>query len=427
MNCNECLNLMDQALELEITTEEAEDFQEHLAACPDCRKQFEEMQLIIESLGDMPMKPLPENFKQELHEKLVAHQKKATDSKSSTKIHWTAKYGKQFSIAAALVLVVGISSMTRPSLLGGNMKSSDLSMQRGDVNYGVANSAPGTPEMAPPVDGATMENSAVMLDVDVAPQTAGSMVEPTQTTLSPDINQNRKVIQTGNMELEVKNYDETVIAIKAMIQGSGGFVQDLSESYYYAQDGETQLKTGYITMRVPAATFDSAFDTVKGLGKIVSQSANAQDITNQYRDTVNMKLNLVVREDQLRIIMAKAQRIEDIILVEGELSRVRGEINSLAGTLQQWDSLVDLATITLSMREVEDFTTKIEPIKKDLWTKATEAFNASMNELKRNFENLVILFIAFIPQLVIGIVLLILIAVIGRFILKKIQKGRKII
>jgi hypothetical protein len=432
MKCNDCQKMMDQALELDLTSEASQEFQEHLAACPDCKKQYEDMQWILESLGDMPMQPLPHNFKEELHEKLVEAQTQTVQNKQTHKTNWAQKYGKQFSVAAAVVIVLGISTSMLPSLLGGNMKATDMAYgtrTESSANFEVTGMAPADPGMEAPYEDGSMNKSADM--AVVAPAEKGVVPAPnlmpeTQTTLSKEVLQERKVIQTGSLELEVKNYDATVSAIKAMIQSAGGFVQDLNEYYYMGRDNETQLKAGYITMRIPALQFDSTYDFVKTLGKAVTQSANAQDITNQYRDTVNMKLNLEVREEQLRMIMAKAQRIEDIILVEGELSRVRGEINGLAGTLQQWDSLVDLATITLTMREVEDLTTEIKPIKKDLWTKSVEAFNASMNEMKRNFENLVILLISMTPQLVLSLLMIGLLAIIGRVVYKKIKKGRKI-
>lgn len=427
MDCKMCQESMDMALDMELTTEAFEHFQQHLDACPDCRKQFEEMQNLLEALGEMPLKPLPENFKSELHEKLLkAQQDNSTVEKQ--KNNWFKTYGKQLSVAAVVTLVLGVSTSLLPQLgiMNNSYKNAEAVMDesyRGadGAMYDAASmeTAAAPAEMAPAVMSPMAKDGELALENGME-TTAGQQAGDTK---SIEI-QGRKVIQSSNFDLEVKVFDEAAQMIRENVQSSGGFIQDYNAYYTFGRDGQTQLKAGYLTIRVPSHQFELSQDLIKSLGKVVSQSANTQDITNQYRDTYNEKLNLEVREKQLREIMAQAVKIEDIILVEGELSRVRGEINRLSGTLLQWDGLVELATITINMREVEDFTTKIEPIKEDLWSKAVEAFNLSMNEMKRGMENLIIAVVAYSPMMVLWVVCIGAAAGVARIIYKRMKKGR---
>lgn len=69
-DCTECRELLWSYLSKELSPSEAKKIEEHLQGCPSCRQEAEELSLVIASLGEEV--PLPANFSQELHEKLVS-------------------------------------------------------------------------------------------------------------------------------------------------------------------------------------------------------------------------------------------------------------------------------------------------------------------------------------------------------------------
>jgi hypothetical protein len=65
--------------------------------------------------------------------------------------------------------------------------------------------------------------------------------------------------------------------------------------------------------------------------------------------------NLQASEQALLALLAKAQRVEDIIQIQRELTNVRGQIEQAQGRKQALERRADMATITLTIREAGTF------------------------------------------------------------------------
>ncbi len=200
--------------------------------------------------------------------------------------------------------------------------------------------------------------------------------------------------------MDIENYDEKLEKIMTMTTKMGGYVEDMSSSYQYGYRTENPLKMGHVTIRVPQVKFHGVIKTLDELGRITDQNMSSEDITHMYRDIANEVANLEVREAKLREIMDKAEEIKDVLQVENELSRVRGQINDMKGTLIQWDQLVSLSRITINLYEVESLEVYIEPIDNSLITRIRESFINSINDLVYSLENLTILAVALFPFIV---------------------------
>ena len=75
--------------------------------------------------------------------------------------------------------------------------------------------------------------------------------------------------------------------------------------------------------------------------------------------------NKQVEEQRLQDLLKKATgKLSEILQVEKELSRVRGEIEQLQGRIRVLANLSSLTTITLTMREIKDY---VPPRAADLW------------------------------------------------------------
>jgi hypothetical protein len=88
---------------------------------------------------------------------------------------------------------------------------------------------------------------------------------------------------------------------------------------------------------------------IAGLGRLVSQSANESDVTQQHIDMVARLANLRAEETRLRALMNRAGTVSDLLSVERELSRVRGDIESMQAQLSYLEGQAALATLTISL------------------------------------------------------------------------------
>lgn len=408
-----------------LSPDERQAVEAHLAVCPECHREWVEMNNLMQLLSGLPMEELPEGFKEELHEKLVGTVQEKQEEKTRVRplLH-LKKHFKAYSAAAAVLVVgmisvnslymnkatlpEGVYNLAAPAAMEDSASPKMKSTARGeapaepemDAAVGTYGAAPeGVSMEAPPAEPAPAQNG----------QSGGNVTEGTAFTASgADTGiQERKVIRSGSANLSTLSYDKTVDALTAYANQHGGYVENLyTGNQYEPIAAENALKSGNITLRIPVGSFDDFFKSLGAYGKVSEKTLTAEDISNQYRDTYNQAVNLEVRETKLREIMGTAKTVQDVMAVEAELSRVRGEINQLKGTLQQWDALVSLSRITINITEVRSLETQVSGLDTSLMSRIREAFIASVNSVISGTENLAVWAVSAVPWLLTGGIIL---------------------
>lgn len=169
-------------------------------------------------------------------------------------------------------------------------------------------------------------------------QTAGPVELPTE----------RKVIRNGSMQLEVPQIAPALEAIRAHVGSAGGYVSGESS----ADQGRGRAKVASITLRVPAARLDETVAKVRTLGRELSLSINAEDITEQYFNLEIRLRNQRELETRLRQLLERpSNRLTDLLEIEKEVGRVRGEIDEMEGRKRYWDNQVGFSTLMVNLQE----------------------------------------------------------------------------
>ncbi|UGV40697.1 DUF4349 domain-containing protein [Methanococcoides orientis] len=164
----------------------------------------------------------------------------------------------------------------------------------------------------------------------------------------------RKVITTSDVSLEVKDAPEAVDSIGNIALEYDGYVS--SSSVYDTYYGDSESMSGYITIRVPTAEHDTVLDRIEALGKVTSKSTSGVDVTEEYIDVEARLSNMEKQEQRLQEILEMATTVEEVLEVEKELGRVRGEIESLTGRLNYLNDRIDFSTISVSVSEPRNIT-----------------------------------------------------------------------
>ncbi|SDF54089.1 protein of unknown function [Methanolobus vulcani] len=164
----------------------------------------------------------------------------------------------------------------------------------------------------------------------------------------------RKTITTVDMTIQVSNAAEGIDKISKMAVASGGYVS--SSSIYDSYYGSDESKEGYVIVRVPESEYSSFLEDVGELGEVTSKSVSAQDVTEEYIDVSARLDNLERQESRLQDILNMTETVEDVLAVEKELERVRGEIESLTGRLNYLDDRIEFSTISIRVTEPRPIT-----------------------------------------------------------------------
>jgi hypothetical protein len=151
------------------------------------------------------------------------------------------------------------------------------------------------------------------------------------------------VIKTGSLELEVTDLSPTLLKARTAIVGLGGYV---SASQQTSGD-ERQVAS--VTYRIPAERWDEALDALKKLGtKLVGEQTQAVDVTTQVVDLEARITNLRAAEAQLQGIMARAEKIPDILEIQAQLTQVRGEIEGYVAQKQNLEDQASYGTLAVT-------------------------------------------------------------------------------
>ncbi len=408
MDCKDFDQYSSAYLDKNLTEEEKQAFEKHIGQCPFCEMKYENLKTIISSINETDEVPLPKNFNLELNKKLKA---KDLSKKKKFVFKW-----KSIASIAAVFLLVFISSSLLNKSSRKDATSEEMYSGGETGGYNIAGNEMRTMDdmaQAVPAEDSHMQESESADNIALSQR---------QASIKLNIQPRRKIIQRGQITIEVENFDEVYEDVLGLVEDFNGFVQD-SEIYYHFRNREKpeeSLRNANMELRIPSDDFTGVFEHLKKLGVPTEENTSGENITENYMDIDNQVENLSIQEQRLREILQKADRVEDLLQVENELNRVRTQINQLTGVLKTYDGLVSMATINLNIRQVAKEVLHVKTINDNLWNKARNNFVYSINRLVKILERAVIGFFGLLPFM---IPLLIMTGILGYFIYKKRKTG----
>ena len=183
-----------------------------------------------------------------------------------------------------------------------------------------------------------------MMSVTITTEAAGASAAPVFAS-SSSVNSlatiQRQIISQGSMSVEVPDVSFASARVRAIAEGAGGFVEQLSSF------GVDQFQQSTLTIRVPQEEFFSVFEQIKALGKVQNENAGSEDVTERFID-LEARLKSAQREEaSLLSLLDRAEKVSEVLVIERELARVRTEVEQVQGQLNFLERRVDLATITV--------------------------------------------------------------------------------
>jgi hypothetical protein len=227
----------------------------------------------------------------------------------------------------------------------------------------------------------------------------------------------RQVIRTGSIELAVRDTRETIQEIRDIVAQAEGMI-----SYSYVYEMRENQYGANLTLRIPSPRFDPIMSRLEELGKSTNVQTGLDDVTMQYVDLESRLNNQQAQEARLVEILEMAETVEEVLEVEKELFRVRGEIESMTAQFNQLSDQISYSTIEVSLREETIPTEVISPNAFDNFgERIKQAFVGSINFILGAISFIVIALISLIPVLIlVGLFVLFMI-----WLVKKISKRNK--
>lgn len=244
--------------------------------------------------------------------------------------------------------------------------------------------------------------------MSISPEMA--MMEDVRISTPPTSlgNEEKKIQRNANISIEVKNLDESIDKLNEIIllfnaeiisSNKGGI--DFGQPY------------ANIRIRVLSGNLDSAINEFKKLStKIISENIYTNDVTEEFIDTEARLKIMKSTEDRFNSLLLKSETVEEIIQVEKELMRIRGDIESLEGRLNYLSKTTDTSEINLNLNEQI-------PITGESW-KINDSFTSALQNLSsfvKWLADFIINVFVFIPAIIVITLIIIF--------LRKLIKNRK--
>lgn len=191
-------------------------------------------------------------------------------------------------------------------------------------------------------------DDVVMEEAVEAEMDYGAVPEPTVAGASgggsggqnPAGQQDRKLIKTGSISLEVEQLASAEEAVLEWCQSFGGYV---ASSFNH----ETNAA---FTVRIPAVHFDAAMAAAGNLGRVRSRNVSTQDVSEQFYDLQTRLDTRKILRDRLQAYLTQAANMEDLLGIERELNSTLTEIESMEGRMRRLSNQIDYSTITVDLQ-----------------------------------------------------------------------------
>ena len=209
----------------------------------------------------------------------------------------------------------------------------------------------------------------------------------------------RKLIRTIRMDAETEELTALLDSLTARIAELGGYVETKEQYNGSAYSGYRRRNLS-VTVRIPA---DKADEFVAQGGKnanVVSSSETVEDVTLQYVDTESQVKALETEQERLMELLAQAESLDDILLIEGRLTDVRYELERYASYLRTLENQISYATVYIDITEVTEYTPVVEE-EPTAWERIVRGFSRSIRNIGKGVKEFFIGIIIISPYLVI--------------------------
>ena len=176
-------------------------------------------------------------------------------------------------------------------------------------------------------------------------------------------------------------------------------------SYNYSRS-----RSASFTCRIPSAKLDAFLSAVDGIGNVTYSYEDQKDVTLNYVDTEARIASLQTEYDRLLELLAQAESVDTIIMLEQRLSDVRYQLESYKSQLRTYDNLVDYSTVEISVDEVQRVSS---PEEEGVFARIQSGFSDSLYSVGTGLVDFFVWFVANIPYFaVIAVIALIIVLIV---------------
>ena len=232
-----------------------------------------------------------------------------------------------------------------------------------------------------------------------------------------------KVIKIATVTAETKEYEKSTEQLKALITSLGGHISNssASENASYNSNGKPEKNAKY-TLKIPSESFDSFLESLSDIFNIINLSTATEDVSESYF-TLQARISTLEAKREGLVSMLKNVDVNTDFgtwkKINDELTDIDTQLNIYNEQLKTLEAKVAFSTVTLSVREVVEYT---ELDEKTYGDEVADAFKGSIESVTEFFKELLIGAIYVLPFALIWGAVVAVVVVIARVSIKRKKK-----
>ena len=176
-------------------------------------------------------------------------------------------------------------------------------------------------------------------------ESVGDEIDSSERTL--DLPTVPMIARVAGITLTTKEFDKSRASLEEILKRHNGYMGELKVNAP-ADSGRSLTAT----LRIPVQQLDAAMTELKKLGRVEDESQGGEEVTQQYVDLQARLANGIHTEQRLtEILRSRTGKLQDVLKVELEIDRVRGEIEQMQAEKKELSKRVAFATLNTTVKE----------------------------------------------------------------------------
>jgi hypothetical protein len=188
------------------------------------------------------------------------------------------------------------------------------------------------------------------------------------------------IARTVSLSILAKDFASSRVALDTIVARHHGYAASLT-----ANTQQNAARSLQASLRIPASELNAAIAELTSLGHVQNETQGGEEVTQQHADLVARLKNSRETERRLQAMLEqRTGKISDVLTVEQEIARVRGEIEQMEAEQKSLEHRVGFASIELML--VEEYKAQITPTSP---ATSTRIYNSMVRGYRDVMESLV--------------------------------------
>jgi hypothetical protein len=330
-------------VDCELSADRAQSLSAHVDQCAECSKLVTEFRSLSRQMTGWQVELVPVRLDTRFNAAIEEECTRAEASPGGVlKQRRSPVFRYAVGVASGLAALLLLLAISIPNLMRSKMaanEASQIARQRAEETSKTMHLYARAPTDRPTTDSGKLPGKS---DEDNS-----EMEEPIHTarlglTLAAPM-----IARTVSLSIAVKEFDAARVSLDAILARHNGYAAELNVA-----TPQGAARTIQASLRIPAPQLVAAVAELKALGRVENETQGGEEVTKQHADIVARLKNSRETEQRLQdVLRTRTGKVKDVLEVEEEIARVRGEIEEMEAEQQTLEHRVSFATVNLKLAE----------------------------------------------------------------------------